>query len=98
MVIMGTAEVQASKANSEGKRWHPLITVYNCILQHFLCSRVSAFFVMFKSYVMFLFPYNYRLILHGPQHAISSEGANKLKLFLKNVAHLGWATKKIFGF
>jgi len=36
-------------------------------------------------------------ILHGPRHAISSEGAKKLKPFLKNVAHYGWATKKILG-
>jgi len=30
-------------------------------------------------------------------HAISSEWAEKLKLFLKNVVHHGWATKKSLG-
>jgi len=35
---------------------------------------------------------------HEPKHAISSEGANKLKLFLDQnyVAHHGWATKKFW--
>jgi len=28
---------------------------------------------------------------HGPRHAISSEGANKLNISLKNVAYHGWA-------
>jgi len=44
-----------------------------------------------------LTPTSLAAAVHGLWHAISSEGAKKLKLFLKNVAHHGWAMKKFLG-